>query len=580
MHKLPKLKLFLFAGLTLIIIAASPQAIAATSEKVDTYKTELQINKDGTIDITETIEYDFGTAQKHGIYRIIPRSKTNKEGEKFTMGINNIKVPGHQTKVTKRNKEVEIKIGAPDRYVSGKQTYEIKYTVSGALTYFSDHDELYWNVVGNEWEIPIMKTQTVITFPQIENMQESVKSACFTGKKGLAEKNCAIGWIGDSSLAITTTGTLGVGEGMTLTTGIPKGVVAVLLPKKDQTDLIFRSILGVLALIIFVLNFIVPIKIFLRWHRERQKVKAHQRIVAAWFEPPEGKNGKALTPAETAGLVDKKTDNKAITATIINLAQKGFLKIKVKSKKDIMFEKAVNAENTYQLSENERNLLDGLFSNTPKGLGTILMGALMGKSDTTSQTSVHIKDLKNSPDFLLARTTFSQKICERLFAEGMFEENPEKIRKKYSNIAAASFFFLAPILAFVALFLGRKSAKRSIEGIQKYSEAVSLKNFLSSQEEQLDFQSQNQMFFEKLLPYATAFGVEKIWAERFKDLQFTQPDWYEGDFNKAMAFSSLSNSMGKTISAATTTTSSSGFSSGFSGGSSGGGGGGGGGGSW
>ena len=92
--------------------------------------------------------------------------------------------------------------------------------------------------------------------------------------------------------------------------------------------------------------------------------------------------------------------------------------------------------------------------------------------------------------------------------------------------------------------------------------------------------------FEKLLPYAVAFGVEKIWAERFKDIDIKPPDWYEGKdmtvFNSVIFASSLGRSLSSFRSSATPTTSSKGFSSGFSsgGGFSGGGGGGGGGGSW
>ena len=108
---------------------------------------------------------------------------------------------------------------------------------------------------------------------------------------------------------------------------------------------------------------------------------------------------------------------------------------------------------------------------------------------------------------------------------------------------------------------------------------LSLKNFLSSQNDQIDFQAKEMMFFEKLLPYATAFGVDDIWIKRFKNIYGANPEWYQGNdltslvlLNKAVSNSyRISTYKGR---------SSSGFSSGFSGGHSGGGGGGGGGGSW
>jgi uncharacterized membrane protein len=100
----------------------------------------------------------------------------------------------------------------------------------------------------------------------------------------------------------------------------------------------------------------------------------------------------------------------------------------------------------------------------------------------------------------------------------------------------------------------------------------------------LEFQADKQLMFERLLPFAIVFGVEKIWAKRFESLNITQPTWYRSysltNFNSYLLVNSLNSSMRSLATAATPTRSSTGYSSGFSGGFSGGGGGGGGGGSW
>ncbi|EKD87201.1 MAG: hypothetical protein ACD_37C00012G0001 [uncultured bacterium] len=170
-----------------------------------------------------------------------------------------------------------------------------------------------------------------------------------------------------------------------------------------------------------------------------------------------------------------------------------------------------------------------------------------------------------------------------MVSKGLLSESIEKINKKYSIIGGISLYFLSFLTVIAALIFGKRSAKRTNLGIEKLGEAISLKNFLTSQDEQLDFQAENQMFFEKLLPYATAFGVEDIWVKRFADLEFRNPDWYEGEYYSALAFTSFSSSFSSGIQSASmsATRSSRGFSSGGGGGgSSGGGGGGGGGGSW
>jgi uncharacterized membrane protein len=130
----------------------------------------------------------------------------------------------------------------------------------------------------------------------------------------------------------------------------------------------------------------------------------------------------------------------------------------------------------------------------------------------------------------------------------------------------------------ITALLSLKSAKLNDLGIEKLSESLSLKNFLVSQDAQFNFQAKEQMFFEKLLPYATAFGVEKLWVTKFGSFDIKNPDWYVGDY---IYLNTLSSSINRSIaSSISSTNSSNGFSSGSSGGFSGGGGGGGGGGSW
>jgi len=195
-------------------------------------------------------------------------------------------------------------------------------------------------------------------------------------------------------------------------------------------------------------------------------------------------------------------------------------------------------------------------------------------------------DLKKSKTMFGKITKFNKYVEEEVVEKGMFEDKPTETYTKNMTLFALGLTTFNLPLSITSFIAGRKTAKRTLKGIEKYSEAASLMNFLKSQNEQLNFQSMNQMFFEKLLPYAAAFGVEKIWAKRFKDITLTKPDWYEGsNFSNSVFIGSMTQNIGGSMkssysSGMSSTRSSSGFSSGFSGGSSGGGGGGGGGGSW
>jgi len=129
---------------------------ANAQEVIQDFSAKIIINQDGTINVTEKILYDFSTFQKHGIYRNIFFTKKNEEGKKYQLDFSNFLVKdenGNNYDFSQSivNEEIRLKIGDADKFITGMQTYIISYKVTGALTYFLDHDELYWNVTGNKW---------------------------------------------------------------------------------------------------------------------------------------------------------------------------------------------------------------------------------------------------------------------------------------------------------------------------------------------------------------------------------------------------------------------------------------------
>src|SRR4030095_13738326 len=105
----------------------------------------------GTLHIVETIQVDF-TDNNHGILRAIP--KTYKE-KSLRLHVNKIfsesGAPSQFTTYEDSGNEV-LKIGDRDRTVTGAQSYTIDYTVQNVITFYGDHDELYWDINGDQWE--------------------------------------------------------------------------------------------------------------------------------------------------------------------------------------------------------------------------------------------------------------------------------------------------------------------------------------------------------------------------------------------------------------------------------------------
>ena len=236
-----------------------------TGEHIESFDSNIIINKDGTIDVKETIVYDFDNLQKHGIYREIPFIKTNQDGKKYRLEINNISVvdengSNYQYQILKENNNIRLKIGDPNRTITGEHSYLISYKVSGALTYFSDHDELYWNVTGNEWTVPIANTTASVVWPQ-EIKKEDIKSICYTGVFGSKESFCQVVLpsLNDrAKMVITSNGSLGNGEGLTIVVSFPKNIVAVLEPKEFDSfwgtfaGKLVMGLIGLIGLIWYV----------------------------------------------------------------------------------------------------------------------------------------------------------------------------------------------------------------------------------------------------------------------------------------------------------------------------------------
>ena len=541
-------------------------------EQIQSFDTQIVINKDGTINIEEKITYDFANLERHGIYRDIPFLTKNKEGKRFKLGFENFLVSDesgrkYQYKKTILNGKINLKIGDPDRTISGIQTYIISYKVSGALTYFSDHDELYWNATGNDWTVPILHFTSGVQLPA-GIAQNSISAVCYTGSTGSTQRDCSLE-IEESEVKFKSKNTLNSAEGLTIVISFPKGIVAVLEPKPYVTfweTILGKIVAGLLALAFIFWYIIYPIWIPIKWLRQGRDPSTRSARsgqvpgeVRAWFDPPKSKSGRPLTPEETGALVDERADMEDVSGMIVSLAQKGYMKIEERKKGDFYFMKRKESAKSAELLAFEKVFLQEIF---------------------ISGDEYHLKKNKLYDTVEKVKTS----IYAQLVSEGFFAENPNKVRTLYTVIGVFAMVTANFALIFSSFLFGRHMPRKTALGSETAGVARSLRNFLASQERQLEFQAKNQMFFEKLLAYAVVFKVEKIWAERFKDIAMKSPDWYQGyggaRFNSIYFANSLNSSFSSLRSAATPVTSTTGHSSGFSGGSSGGGGGGGGGGSW
>ena len=545
---------------------------SVVGERIEDFQADIAINKNGSINVTETIIYFFDTP-RHGIFRNIPFTKRDDQNKRLDLAFDDFKVADENGKKykfekTKEGEELIIKIGDPNKTIEGKHVYKISYSVKGALGYFEDHDELYWNATGNGWDVPIKNAGVNITLPE-KLTENGIKLACYTGVYGSDKQNCTATSDGKNT-KFESTLFLNSYEGLTIVKGFPKGTVAVLNPEIYVP--FFERWYGKITLVgiiiaAFLWYLVLPIYLIIKWYRHGRDPDVGIATTATYDPPKVGK--RFLTPAETGALLDETVDKRDIFSTIVDLAHRGHLKISEPKTKEFHLIKSDSKSNVIPHSMRdpvplkkdillpfEQTLYDGLFADGD---------------------DVELKKVKLYVTVAAVETELYQLMVKHDY----FPKNPRTTRSLYYGLGGLALFTANFVLAFIAFVFGRVMPRKTLLGAQTARKAQGLKNFLTSQERQLNYQGDKQLLFERLLPYASAFGVEKAWARRFEKFDLKNPDWYQGTtgthFSAIYLASSMSNSYNN-FAVSSTPPSSSG--SGFSGGSSGGGGGGGGGGSW
>ncbi|BBM53138.1 hypothetical protein JMUB3935_2120 [Leptotrichia trevisanii] len=171
-------------------------AVILHSEKIRNYEVTVQINKNGTLTVNEVIDYEFDGAAKHGIYRDIPlRSKKNGvDIYKSYIKMNSIKRNGFSEEYSTKlfDEGIRYRVGSADRFVeNGINRYEFNYVIYNAVFEKNGIYQVYFNAIGQFWQVPIEKAVVNVRFgngkPVLEN--EISQLDVFTGEYGQSGKD-------------------------------------------------------------------------------------------------------------------------------------------------------------------------------------------------------------------------------------------------------------------------------------------------------------------------------------------------------------------------------------------------------
>ena len=587
---------------------------------IEAYDVNIQVGKDNVLHITESIKTYFNVSQ-HGIYREIPVVNHVKrlDGSKDTImaSVENISA-NVKTQISYSNSNCVIRLGDEDRTVTGMVSYEISYDYAMSGDSMPDKDELYFNIIGTQWETMISNITFTIEMP--ETFEEE-KLGFSRGREGSTNTQDIYYTIDDNTIMGMVDAKLGEYEGLTVRLELPEGYFT---PRRQSSAKTICSFLIPIGCLIIAA---------LMWYmvgRDDEVVEVVE------FTAPENRNS-----AEAAFALNGKVENRDIVSLLIYLANKGYLTIEElpdnglfgSNKGNFRLHKVKDYDGYI---EEERIFMEGLFSYRQtvdkddlknkfyKTIGKIqrMMNSRENKWYLFEKNSINkgwiliLMDIAScaavicppfmelhggrlSSDMLttmifpavgfsvmLRGLLWGQKIFEKiiLLIWGLgFGGIPFAMMVwpilQMKTVYMAS--FIVGVLCIAGIFFFMKyMSKRTKYGNEILGRVRGFKNFLEvAEKDKLEaLVEKNPNYFFDILPYAYVFGISDKWMKKFEAIAMEPPTWYAGYGHQMFSMHAFEGFMNSTMTSASSSMTSSPSSSG--GGSSGGGSGGGGGGSW
>ncbi|OQX42446.1 MAG: hypothetical protein B0D89_01235, partial [Candidatus Sedimenticola endophacoides] len=587
-----------------------PSAPLLADERILAYRSDIEVLDDGAMRVEETIRVRAEGAQiLRGIFRDFPTDYRDPLGNRYRVGFELLEVArdGHPEPHHTRRLDNGIRIYAGEeqrRLERGEYTYTIRYLTDRQLGFFTDHDELYWNVTGNGWGFPIEQAEARVTLPRGIPINR-IRVEGYTGLRGARGEDYRA-WVDSEGRArFETTRPLGPGEGLTLVATWPKGYVRepgrgerlgwLLDDNRDGAI----TLAGLLLLLVYYT---------FAWRRAGRDPAAG--VIIPRYQPPADHSPASMRFVRNMGY-----DQKAFSAALVNMAVKGYLGIQESDDGQFTLEKsgatprlaagegaiasallgdgtrrielrqanhdrlgrALKAHRRSLSADYEKRYFDTNRGYLVPGLllsaGVMLLGVLSlpeARRETAGLMSVWLGFWSIGVFTLLRSAANSWRSASRgtgrhgrallqtlftlpflagevlgigvLFSEGSAPLTLGLLLLTGVNIAFYQ-WMKAPTL------IGRRLLDQ-VEGFALYLSVA--------EQEELDFKhppERTPQLFERYLPYAIALDLEQRWGERFSSLLHTggggyQPRWYQGSGWHGQGISGFASALGSGMGAA------------------------------
>jgi hypothetical protein len=197
----------------------------ARAEVIRSFDSIIRLNRDASLDVTETILMDFGKERKHGTYRFIPL-RQERNGDNYRIDIRLLNVTDDKGKplkyiIARHADDFTVRIGDPRRRITGRHTYRIRYLVYRAVQVSGGVLRVRWNVTGNDWPFAVQAASASF-YPPSGTPLERITVTSYAGPTGSQRTGITSRQRGFIQFSASQ---LKPGEGLTFETRLPRGTV-------------------------------------------------------------------------------------------------------------------------------------------------------------------------------------------------------------------------------------------------------------------------------------------------------------------------------------------------------------------
>lgn len=521
--------LLLALALLTVALPARAQSKTLVWERYDVF---LNLLPNGDLRVSERQKINFTSGTFTFGYAVIPLEKTGgimdvavsePDGRVYTA--TDYSIEPYTFWTDRQGDEIEIRWNFPPTENTSR-TFDLSYTVRDAVRIYESGDKLQWIAIDNERDFPIENASVQVNLPEGAQFRD-IDSAGVEAEWQQGESGRSVRYVAQGRMSPSATFEIGV--------EFTHGVIPAEEPdwqaahdQDEYYDLNVRPFLnlgvGVLAALIALGG---PTLVYIFWYTRGRDPDVGP-IPEYLEEPPD-----ELPPGVLGTLIDEQADMQDIIATVVDLARRGYMRIEETEKRgllgfgsqDFVFRRT--DKDAADLRPFEREVLQGIFKGRRK--------------------EREMSDLRNS--FYRYLPDIQKELYKEMVARGFFKRRPDTTRKVWTGVGIGAIvltFFLGVVLVPLAqyaaafpclavalglsgvsiLIAGRFMPVKSVQGSEAAAKWDAFRTYLSRIDQMTDLSEAGDLF-ERYLPYATAFGLNQSYVNKFARLTNTPaPGWY------------------------------------------------------